>query len=172
MTTFYCLRFETLPTWWASVVLLITPLHGPSRQHRFQQCLYCCLGIRYGGNILPSRCLGTALHATIWRCCHCGDYEEYSLLRYNTMCFCRTLPVIRRNVLPHSSGSKNKPSKRVARNVIPAHCLLVCSFPYLGNCWYDYDGMALPGRTLFTSFGVHAQEWWLNVLLTDGYDVR
>jgi hypothetical protein len=34
----------------ASVVFLITPLHGPSRKHRFQQYLYCCILIR---------CLGT-----------------------------------------------------------------------------------------------------------------
>jgi hypothetical protein len=30
----------------ASVVLLVTPLHGPSRKTRFQKYLYCCMRIR------------------------------------------------------------------------------------------------------------------------------
>jgi hypothetical protein len=33
----------------ASIVLLITPLHGPSRKHRFQQYLYCRMRIRCRG---------------------------------------------------------------------------------------------------------------------------
>jgi hypothetical protein len=36
----------SLPTTIASTVLLITPLHGPSRKHLFQQHLYCCMRIR------------------------------------------------------------------------------------------------------------------------------
>jgi hypothetical protein len=35
----------------ASVVLLITPLHGPSRTHRFQQYLYCHMCSRCRGNM-------------------------------------------------------------------------------------------------------------------------
>jgi hypothetical protein len=74
MTTFYCLRFETLQPGGpglriympqeqggpvsggilASIVLLINPLHGQSRRHRFQQYLHCCM-----------RMLLRALHATI-----------------------------------------------------------------------------------------------------------
>jgi hypothetical protein len=33
----------------ASVLFLITPLHGPSRKHRFRQYLYCCISIRCSG---------------------------------------------------------------------------------------------------------------------------
>jgi hypothetical protein len=32
-------------------VFIITPLHGPSRKHRFQQHLYCCMLIRRRGNV-------------------------------------------------------------------------------------------------------------------------
>jgi hypothetical protein len=35
----------------ASVVLFITPMHGPSRKHRFQQYFYCSMRIRYRGNV-------------------------------------------------------------------------------------------------------------------------
>jgi hypothetical protein len=31
----------------ASIILLITLLHGPSWKHRFQQYLYCCMRIHY-----------------------------------------------------------------------------------------------------------------------------
>jgi hypothetical protein len=100
MTTFYCLRFETPPTWrarslylyppgtvWPSytprhwvpfssppttcsarvgifeptstrastvlalVVLLRTPVYGPSRKHRFQQYGYCYMRIRCRGKV-------------------------------------------------------------------------------------------------------------------------
>jgi hypothetical protein len=81
MTTFYCLRFETPPTWrtrpriyipryrmallypqilcslfialplLASIVLLRRPLHGPTRKHRFKQYLYCCIRIHCRGNM-------------------------------------------------------------------------------------------------------------------------
>jgi hypothetical protein len=44
-----------LHTWFpptlTSIVLLITPLHGPSRKRRFQQYLYCCMSIRCRGNM-------------------------------------------------------------------------------------------------------------------------
>jgi hypothetical protein len=67
MTIFYCLRFETPPTWrarspylcpprtgWPSytprhwvpfnrLVLLITSRHGPRRKHRFPPLLHCCV---------------------------------------------------------------------------------------------------------------------------------
>jgi hypothetical protein len=36
----------------ASTVLLITPLHGPSGKHRFQQYLYFCMRIVCRGNVL------------------------------------------------------------------------------------------------------------------------
>jgi hypothetical protein len=35
----------------APLALLITPLYGHSRKHRFQQYLCCCLRIRSGGNM-------------------------------------------------------------------------------------------------------------------------
>jgi hypothetical protein len=35
----------------ASIVLLITSLHGPSRKHRFQQYLYRCMSVRCRGNV-------------------------------------------------------------------------------------------------------------------------
>jgi hypothetical protein len=38
-------------TIFASVGLLITPLHEPRRTHRFQQYLYCCMHIRCPGNV-------------------------------------------------------------------------------------------------------------------------
>jgi hypothetical protein len=31
--------------------VLITTLHGPSRKHCFQQYLYCCMSIRFLGNM-------------------------------------------------------------------------------------------------------------------------
>jgi hypothetical protein len=39
----------------ASVVLLITPLHGPSRNLSFQQFLYCCIRIRCCGDVLTEQ---------------------------------------------------------------------------------------------------------------------
>jgi hypothetical protein len=79
VTIFYCLRFEIslfiasynshgysgsirpclhtgLPIL-ASIVLLITPMQGPSRTHCFQQYLYCCVHVHC--------CRKKALHATI-----------------------------------------------------------------------------------------------------------
>jgi hypothetical protein len=35
----------------APIVFLTTPLHGPSRKHRFQKYLYCCIRIRCRGNV-------------------------------------------------------------------------------------------------------------------------
>jgi hypothetical protein len=35
----------------AQIVFLITPLHGPSRKHRFKQYLYCYMRIRCPGNM-------------------------------------------------------------------------------------------------------------------------
>jgi hypothetical protein len=43
-------HFVLAPT----IVLLITPLHGPSRKHRFQQYLYCCMRIRCCGNVFTA----------------------------------------------------------------------------------------------------------------------
>jgi hypothetical protein len=77
VTVFYCLKFETslvvasydsqgygggirtrfhtgglsLSLIFPSVVLLIMPLHGPSRKHRFQQYLCICMRIRCRGNV-------------------------------------------------------------------------------------------------------------------------
>jgi hypothetical protein len=39
----------------APVVFLITPLHGTSRKHRFQQYLYCRVLIRCRGNVFTER---------------------------------------------------------------------------------------------------------------------
>jgi hypothetical protein len=39
----------------ASIILLITPLHRPSRKHRFQLYLYCCMRIRCRGNVCSTR---------------------------------------------------------------------------------------------------------------------
>jgi hypothetical protein len=72
-TIFYCLTFETslfvasydsqghgggirsrlhtgMPIL-VSIFLLITPLHGPSIKHRFQQYLYCRMHIHCSGNV-------------------------------------------------------------------------------------------------------------------------
>jgi hypothetical protein len=48
---FLCFRTQVFSELWlhsngnilASVVLLITPFHGPSRKHSFQQYLFCCM---------------------------------------------------------------------------------------------------------------------------------
>jgi hypothetical protein len=50
------LRLTSLPMWLtltllASIILLITPLHEPSRKHSFQQYLHCCTRIRCNGNV-------------------------------------------------------------------------------------------------------------------------
>jgi hypothetical protein len=44
----------------AQIVLIITPLHGPSRKHRLQQYLYCCMLIRCL-ETFQSRSLATAV---------------------------------------------------------------------------------------------------------------
>jgi hypothetical protein len=49
----------------ALVVLLITPLHRSSRKHHVQQYLYYCMRVHCWRNVLPSRCIETALHATV-----------------------------------------------------------------------------------------------------------
>jgi hypothetical protein len=33
------------------IAFLTTPRHGPSRKHRFQQYLYCCMSIRWCGKV-------------------------------------------------------------------------------------------------------------------------
>jgi hypothetical protein len=38
-------RAQLSNEWVAPIVFLITPLHWPSRKHRFQQKLYCCTGV-------------------------------------------------------------------------------------------------------------------------------
>jgi hypothetical protein len=50
-----------------SVGLFITPLHGPSIKHRFQQYLYCCMRIRCSRNVLPSRFLAAAIYSCLLR---------------------------------------------------------------------------------------------------------
>jgi hypothetical protein len=45
---------------------------------------------------------------------HSGDYEEYYLLGYSTVEIVGTQPTFLRNMSPPSSGSKNKPSKKLA----------------------------------------------------------
>jgi hypothetical protein len=37
----------------------ITPLHGPSRKHRFQGFLFCCMHIRCRGNMFTEQFLAT-----------------------------------------------------------------------------------------------------------------
>jgi hypothetical protein len=44
-------RLHTEIPFLASVALLITHLHGPSRKHCFQQYLSCCMRIRCRGNV-------------------------------------------------------------------------------------------------------------------------
>jgi hypothetical protein len=51
----------------ASVSFLVTPRHGPSRKHRFQQYIVACVSIAVG-TCLQSRYLETALQATITEC--------------------------------------------------------------------------------------------------------
>jgi hypothetical protein len=50
----------------ASSVLLITPLHGPSRNHRSNNNYFVACGSVAAGTCLPSRCLEAALHSAIW----------------------------------------------------------------------------------------------------------
>jgi hypothetical protein len=38
----------------APIFFLITPLHGLSTKHRFQQYLYCCMRIRCRGNVFTA----------------------------------------------------------------------------------------------------------------------
>jgi hypothetical protein len=44
-------RLHTVMPILALLVLLITPLRGPSRKYLFQRFLYCCMRIRYRGNV-------------------------------------------------------------------------------------------------------------------------
>jgi hypothetical protein len=51
-------RFTTFTAWslpedWGILAstVLITPFHGPSRKHRFEHYLYCCMRIRCRGNV-------------------------------------------------------------------------------------------------------------------------
>jgi hypothetical protein len=43
-----------------------------------------------------------------------GGYEELCLLRYNAKYSAESQPTFRRNILPQSPGSKNKPKKKPA----------------------------------------------------------
>jgi hypothetical protein len=33
------------------IFFLVTHLHGPNRKHRFEEYIYCCMRIRYRGNV-------------------------------------------------------------------------------------------------------------------------
>jgi hypothetical protein len=49
----------------ASIVLLITSLHGPSRKHSFQQQLYCCVRISCRENVFCDPLPKNGLHNTV-----------------------------------------------------------------------------------------------------------
>jgi hypothetical protein len=53
--------------------------------------------------------------------------EEYCLLGYNTVWSVENQPAFRRNILPPSSGSKNKVSKKPELCLPPAFTLVSCS---------------------------------------------
>jgi hypothetical protein len=55
-----------------------SPLHGPSRKHRFQQYLYFCMRIRCRGTCLLSRCVETALVYCLSR--GRNDSTRYSII--------------------------------------------------------------------------------------------
>jgi hypothetical protein len=70
-------------------ILLITPLHGPSSKHRFQQYLYCYMRVHWSKNVLTvpllwytclsrGRCIVTALRAAI---IYQHDYTYFSTAR-------------------------------------------------------------------------------------------
>jgi hypothetical protein len=59
-------RLHTRGEWLGWCPPYVTRRHGPRREHRFQQLLYCCAWTRWGGNLFVSRSLlVTGLHATI-----------------------------------------------------------------------------------------------------------
>jgi hypothetical protein len=163
MTIFYCLRFQTSPTWrarspylyppgrvwrsytsrhWvpfsspsttrratvcrkgyrypeggsprmrrfhlnilASVVLLITPVLGPSRGRRFLQHLYCCICTAAAVTCLPSRFLETAyVYLFISRSLYSNGSTRYTMICFviiaaMTMNFsvCVGLPTFRKS---------------------------------------------------------------------------
>jgi hypothetical protein len=85
-------RYSTPPShgidWVTPIVLLITPLHGPSMKHRFQQYLYCSVHIRCHGNVptysLPrnGRCLFAYLASN-----GCTRYNIKQNRKEISMCF-------------------------------------------------------------------------------------
>jgi hypothetical protein len=84
----------------APIVFLITPLHGPIREPRFQQYLYCCVSVRLLGEqvyravaqkrpwcirLSRDRCIAAVLHATV-RC-----IWHYCISKYNRCDYVRFL---------------------------------------------------------------------------------
>jgi hypothetical protein len=71
----------------ATIVFLITPLHGPSRKHRFQQYLCFCMRAVVAGMCLPSRCLETnvVLEPFASNVCFCGS-TVLALSKHATVC--------------------------------------------------------------------------------------
>jgi hypothetical protein len=49
----------------APTIFLTTTLHGPSRKHRFQQHLCCCVRIRCSGNVFTEPLPRNGLHNTV-----------------------------------------------------------------------------------------------------------
>jgi hypothetical protein len=49
----------------APVVFKITPWHRPHRKHRFRQYLYCCMRIRWCGNVFIDPLPKNGLHNTV-----------------------------------------------------------------------------------------------------------
>jgi hypothetical protein len=70
----------------APLVFLITPFHGPSRKHRFQQYLYCCMCMRCCGKVfiepLPrNKCSWAVRQQWLFLWLHSSWFEE---IRHNT----------------------------------------------------------------------------------------
>jgi hypothetical protein len=78
---FHLTDCQMTTNWVASIVFLITTLHGPSWKHLFQQWLYCFERFVSVGTCLPIRCLETGCMTPLFiRLLHSNSCQRYSML--------------------------------------------------------------------------------------------
>jgi hypothetical protein len=96
----------------------LTPLHRPSRKRRFQQCLYCCIPLRWRENVLPR-----------------NSSTRYNFRRTSTRKSEFRGPCIKRFTKLITSFHRQSHSKMLARQLGTAQVLCVFHAPKLTSAW-------------------------------------